>query len=227
MVLVFILYIVIIITSILICMTLLSTIRLKIDNFEMGNIERISNVYRSREDILEKGEFRQSKNYRIIISLYFLNKLKWFSIKLDNKRLKNMYKKFKLEKIDLRKVEQEFKIEDLRQIKKLNPKLSYFNLQTRIGIENVILMSFIILFISTVISIALPYVIKKYDKDKYQYSILPVYINKNVFEIKFDCIIEIEIVHIISIIYYFVKKRRDKNHEQRTSNRGAYGYSYE
>ena len=59
------------------------------------------------------------------------------------------------------------------------------------------------------------------------YKIEPLYLNHNIYEIKLNCIFEIKMVHIINMIYYFIKKRRGENHEQRTSDRRAYGYSYE
>jgi len=169
-----------------------------------------------------------SKKYELFISLYLFNKIKWISIRLNDKRIQNMYHKMKLEKIDIKKLEQDFKLEDLKELKCLKPKISYLDLNLKIGVEDVVLTSFIIFILSTVISIILPYTIKKYEKSKYHYEIMPLYLQKNVYEIKFDCIIEIKMVHIINIIYnVFLKKRRVDSHEQRASNRRSYGYSYE
>ena len=196
-----------IILFVIIMIIILSTLRIKIDNLELSNI---------------RGNNNSSNKFKIIISLYLFNKIKWFNIKIGNKKLKNMYKKF-----NLKNLEKDFKFEDLKQIKKLNAKFSYFDLDSKIGLENVIITIFSVVILSTIISLILADMVKKYKKNKYNYKILPLYINKNVYEIKFNCIIEVKMVHIISIIYYFLKKRRDKNYGKRTSNRGSYDYSYE
>lgn len=210
MVLVFIFCAIIILISLLICMLVLSTIRIKIEDFEASNIQAKASP----------------KNYKIIISLYLFNKIKWIFVHLNDKKMRKMYSKMNLEKIDLKKFKKDFQVKDLKMVKKIDPKISYLNLKTGIGVEDVVATSFIIFIISTLIAILLPYTIKKYEKDKYHYEILPLYLNKNAYEIKLDCIIEVKMVHIINIGYVFLKKRRvDKN--ERTSNRRSYGYSYE
>lgn len=213
MVLVFILCTIVILITLFIFMVILSTLKFQIKNLEITNMnETITHIL---------------PNYEFKISLYLFNKIKWFSIKLNNKKIKNMYKNIKLDKIDLKKLEQDFKSKDLKYIKTLEPKISYLNFRVKIGVENVVLTSFIIFAISTIISILLPYTIKKYDKNKYYYQILPLYINKNSYEIKLNCIIEVKMVHIINIIYVLLKKRRVDKYGERASNRRSYGYSYE
>ena len=120
----------------------------------------------------------------------------------------------------------DFSFQDLKLLKKIKPNVSLLNLELKIGTEDAILTSFIVFLISTGISILLPHVIKRYDKNKYKYLITPLYFQKNLYQIKLNCIIEIKLVHIINMIYIFIKKRRsDKN--ERTSNRRPYDYSYE
>ncbi len=213
MVLVFILCIIVALLILMFIMLILSTIRLKIDNFELSN--------------MKKQMEKLNKEYKVTITLYLFNKIKWFSFRLNDKKMRKMYSKMNLEKIDLKKIEKDFKLSDLKLIKKLNLKIDYLNLESKIGTENAMLTSFIIVAISTFISILLPYTVKKYEKEKYNYMIMPVYINKNVYEIKLKCIIETKMVHIINIIYVLKKKRRVDKNEQRTSNRRSYGYSYE
>lgn len=213
MVLVFILCMILIILTLFVFMVALSTFRFQIEDLKVGNIENGTTVI--------------YPNYQFKISLYLFNKVKWIAFKFDNIKIQKMYKKMKLDKMDFKKLEQNFKLEDLKYIKTLEPKISYLKLGIRIGVEDTILTTFIIFVISTAISILLPYTIKKYKKDKYYYQVLPLYINKNAYEIKLDCIIEIKMVHIINIIYVFFKKRRVDSNEQRASNRRTYGYSYE
>lgn len=213
MVLVFILCAILIILTLAVFMIVLSTLKMQIEKLEISNTKT--------------GNTFVSDNYQFKISLFLFDKIKWFTLKLNSKKMQDMIKKMKLNKMDLKKLEQNFKFEDLKYIKTLEPKISYFKFFVKVGVEDTILTTIIIFVISTAISILLPYTIKKYEKDKYYYQVLPLYINKNAYEIKLDCIIEIKMVHIINIIYVFLKKRRVDSNEQRTSNRRTYGYSYE
>ena len=216
MILVFIFCAIVIIITLLICMIILSTLKIKISNLEASNITNVK----------EKSLKNPNKKAQVNISFCLFNYIKWFGLKLDEKKFNKMYEKIKLGKIDLKKLEQDFKLRDLLQLKKLKAEIEYLNLELKIGTEDVILTSFIVAVISTLISIILPYLIKRYQKDKYYYKILPLY-NNNAYEIKFDCIINIKLVHIINILYYQFKKGRKKNDGKRTSNRRSYGYSYE
>lgn len=209
MVLVFILCITVILITLLICMIILSTIKLELRHFEASNMRKIS------------------KDYQLKISFNLFGKLKWIGIRFNNKKIEKLSHKIKWKSIDFKKMEQNFEIEDLKQLEKLQPNLSYFHLESKIGTEDAIITSFLVAIISVIISVLLPHIVKKYEENKYHYKIVPLYVNKNVYEIKFDCIIEIKMVHIINILYYFLKKRRGENHEQRASNRRSYGYSYE
>lgn len=58
------------------------------------------------------------------------------------------------------------------------------------------------------------------------YIIEPIYRNKNLINIAFSGIFELEMMHIINMISILNKKEGVKENE-RTSNRGAYDYSYE
>ena len=200
MVLVFSLCAIVILITLLICMILLSTIRIKIEHFEISNIKNRKN--------------KLSKKYKITISFYLWNAIKWLSFKFNHKKIRKMYQKMQWTKFDFKNIEKDFKIKDLKEIKKLNSEVSYFNLELKAGAEDAVLTSFIIFAISTFISILLPHVIKKYDADKYRYEIVPLYINQNVYEMKLNCIIQIKMVHIINIIYVFFKKRRVDSYEQ-------------
>lgn len=214
LVFIFLLTFVLIFLLIIVSMLVFSTIHFEVQNFELSNIEK------------EDNKKKVNDNYELMISFYLFNKVKWISFHLNDKKMRKIYSKMQLEKIDIRTFEKDFKLKDLKELSKLNAKLSYFNLKMKLGTEDAILTSFIVCFISSFISLLLPHVIKKYQKNQYDYMIQPLYLYKNLYEIKFNCIIEVKIVHIINISYIFWKKRRvDKN--ERTSNRRSYGYSYE
>ena len=91
----------------------------------------------------------------------------------------------------------------------------------RVSALDNIITSFAVATISSIISIILARNIKKYEKDKYIYSIIPIYEDKPMLKIKLNCIIDIKIVHIMNVIYMMLKKRSGK-YDERTSNRRAY-----
>ena len=213
MVLVFILCFIVILVTLLICMIILSTLQLELKHFI------ISNIGNPRKKVLT--------GYQLKISLKLFGKVKWIGICLNRQKIKKIKDKIEWQKVDLKRMEQDLSLEDIKQIKNLRPKLSYLNMEGKIGVEDAIITSFIVGIVSSIIGMLLPHVITKYEKDQYYYKIVPLYWNKNMYEIKFDGIIEMKMVHIINILCYFLKKRRRENYEQRTSNRRTYGYSYE
>lgn len=211
MVLVFILLALFIILLTLFFLILLSTFHIEIQNFSLTNMK----------------EEKIDKNYAIILSLYLGNKIKWISIHLNDKKLRKTYSKMQLEKIDLKKLEKDLRWEDLRIIKKIQPKISNLRLDMQMGLENPVVTAFLVTSISSIIAILLPYVAINRKKGHYEYTIVPVYRNKNLYKIQFDCIIQVKMVHIINVISSIFKKGRSDFNERTTSNRRSYGYSYE
>lgn len=184
-----------------------STIRIQVENFEASNIENM----------------KKPKNYKIKIALYLFNKIKWIWISLDDKKIQKISQKSKWNEVDIKKY---VDVKDIKLVKKLSPKISFFNLKVKFGAFDILTTTYLVAILSTFIAILLPYTIKKYKKENYYYEILPVYSDKNLYEIKLNCIIEEKMVHIISIVYALLKKRRvDKN--ERTSNRRSYAYGHE
>ena len=184
-----------------------STIRIQVENFEASNMENM----------------KKPKNYKIKIALYLFNKIKWIWISLDNKKIQKISQKSKWNEVDIKKY---VDVKDIKLVKKLSPKISFLNLKVKLGTFDIVATTYLVAILSTFIAVLLPYTIKKYKKENYYYEILPVYSDKNLYEIKLNCIIEEKMVHIISIVYALLKKRRvDKN--ERTSNRRSYAYGHE
>lgn len=184
-----------------------STIRIQVENFEASNIENM----------------KKPKNYKIKIALYLFNKIKWIWISLDDKKIQKISQKSKWNEVDIKKY---VDVKDIKLVKKLSPKISFLNLKVKLGTFDIVATTYLVAILSTFIAVLLPYTIKKYKKENYYYEILPVYSDKNLYEIKLNCIIEEKMVHIISIVYALLKKRRvDKN--ERTSNRRSYAYGHE
>lgn len=128
-----------------------------------------------------------------------------------------MYSKMNIEKFDIEKGRKLLTIKNIN-ILKTKYKARLFRFRVRLRIEDAIFTTELITLISTVISNILSHIISKYIPNKYRYKIMPIYINKNAYYIKLNCIFQLKIVHIINIIYIYLKKgKSDKN--EWTSNR--------
>lgn len=171
-----------------------------------------------------------NKNYKVIIKLYLLNKIRYLKLELDKNKLKEIFIKVKnkIEKVNYKKVEKEI-YQDRKVIKnvvkKLKIDLEYLDLDLRIGTEFILLTSVIIVTISTIFPLIANKFIRKYEKGKYNYKFTPIY-NKNDINLQLDCIISTKMVHIISVIISIIfKKGVFKN--VRTSNTGFNDNCYE
>ena len=194
----------------IITLTIASTLHIQIKNLSVSNMEP-----------------KNTNEYAIIFSLYLGNKIKWIWFRLNDKKVRKMYSKMQLEKLDFKKFRKDFKVKDLKELPKLQPKISYLNLDANLGVISPVTTSFLVATIASIISIALPYLAKNLKKERYIYNIKPLYYNKNLYKINLNCIIEIKMVHIINIIFILIKKGRKKNEQSTTSNRKPYAYSYE
>lgn len=183
---------------------------------------------------IEIAEFEYQSNlpkgkrmkYQIIYRLYIASKIPLVKIELNEKWLKKTSAKIKkrLEKLDVTDIKKDKDIHNKTMQFINNAKIKKLNLNMEIGTENVVVTSFIIAFVSIIIS----YIIQK-RMDEYQnqrFVIKPIYYNQNLLNIYFNGIFEIKMIHIIRTICMLNKKEGVKKYE-RTSNRRAYGYSYE
>ena len=210
MILVLILLGILVLLITIITLIMASTLHIQIKNLSVSNMEP-----------------KNTNEYAIIFSLYLGNKIKWIWFRLNDKKVRKMYSKMQLEKLDFKKFRKDFKVKDLKELPKLQPKISYLNLDANLGVISPVTTSFLVATIASIISIALPYLAKNLKKERYIYNIKPLYYNKNLYKINLNCIIEIKMVHIINIIFIFIKKGRKKNEQSTTSNRKPYAYSYE
>ena len=208
MLLVFILLGIISIILLLLFLILISTLKIEIQDLKLSNMKNYKKA-----------------SYIIKISLNLFNNVKWLWISLNNKKVKKLISK--IPKIDIKTIENDFKLKDIKTLKKLHLKISKLKLDAILGLESPVTTAFLIAILSSGISIAIPHLIKKWDKESYKYNIQPIYNNQNLYKISLNCIIELKVVHIINVIYILVKKgKRDKN-ERTTSNRKPYAYSNE
>lgn len=187
MILVLFLCSIITIIALIIIFILVSTIRIDIKKV------RISNTVKAKQ------------NYEIKISAYLVNKLKWISIRINKIKIQKIAKKMNLEKIDIQKLEKNIDLYDIKQIFNIKPKLRCLNLEMSLGVEDVILTTYLIPIVSTVISIILPYITKESKIKDIKYKILPIYNNQNVYDLKLDTTIEIKMINVLNAMYKIYK----------------------
>lgn len=197
-----------IITILILMLIFFSYIKVDLDDIYISNIPKFN------------------YSFRIKFGIYLFNKIKILGFTVNDKELK---KSRWINKIKLKMKNEPMDIsvnEIIKLIKKAKINLDMFNTKIKIGTEDVILTSAIVGIVASSIGIVLGKLIKHYEDDKYMYEILPVFNNKNIFDMKLNCIINTKLVHIIYVIYMFSKKRSENKYE-RTSNRRSYDYSYE
>jgi len=162
-----------------------------------------------------------NKNYKIIIKLYLLKKIRYFKLEIDKNKILELLKtaKVKIEKKQDKKITKEL-YQDRKilkeVVKNLKIDLEYINLDLKVGTEFILLTSVIITTISTIFPMIANKFIRKYDEKKYQYKFTPIY-NKNDFNLYLDCIISTKMVHIINVIVRIIFKKGDLKNV-RTSN---------
>ena len=178
-----------------------SVIKLEIKELNVSNLKK------------EKIEVR----YIVLIKLYLYGYLKCFQVKMTEETINtsNIFNKlfkrnFKDAGKDLQSI---FEI-----LKVAKPEMEKINMRLKVGTEVLFITTVITVLISLGISYIFSAIIKKANPKCHKYKIEPVYNDKNLIDLKLDCIIKVKMVHIINIIYIFLKKRRGLKYE-RTSNR--------
>lgn len=211
MILVFIFLSLLFIIILLITILLFSAISIQIENLKISNTQ----------------EKKIEDNYKVRIKLLFLSKVPIFAINLNSKKMRNIYSSKKLEKIDYKKIKSKIpnRINIFKLIKILQIKIKSLNLKVKIGTIDILSTSYIVGIIASIISILLCFTTNKKDIKKVYYKILPIYNQKNEYNIELNSIIQVEIVHIICSMLYIIRKGRKK--DDRTSNRRTYAYSNE
>lgn len=199
----------------LITILLLSTVRISINKFKISNIDNANRI-------LEKIKF----DYDFSISLYFLNLVPYFKIRINQQKLKKFNLPKEFTNLSLYKLKKDFPIIK-NYLRKLNLSLEKFHMKLFIGTEDVLFTTALIFSISTLLPIGLAKIIKNFNIKKHKYSIEPLYGNRNLFNLNLSCIINTKLVHIIHVIYIFLKKKRSEIDYGRSSNRRAYDNSYE
>ena len=193
---------------------LLSTIQIKVINLILENKK-------------ERDVKRINNSYKIKIGIYFFNKIPILWINLNSKKIKKISSSKSLPKVDFQKLKNKENINKkiLALIKNIQIKVKNIKLDVNIGTIDAVLTSYLVAVIASIIGIVLPHITEKNNINTCYFIVNPKYQNKNEYNIKFEGIIYIKIVHIIFSMLNFVRKGSNEN--ERTSNRRAYDYGYE
>ena len=197
MVLVFLLGTVLFVLFIITVFIIFSTIRIKIENWEVSNLK----------------EKKNEKKYQITTSIHLFNKLKWISLRIDNKKMQKIFVKLHLDNLDIKKLEKDFQISDIKEIIEIRPKISQLDLQIKLGLEDVILTTYTIPILATVISFILATSVKRENMNKIKYNVEPIYDNKNLYKIKLNTILEIKLLNLLNSSFKIYVSRRQKGNK--------------
>lgn len=154
-----------------------------------------------------------NKDYLFIVTVYLLQCIPIFKIKITKPKLEKLNLKNKIEKINNNK---SINKDILKIVKIIRPVIKKIDLNVTFGTENAALTA----LICSTMKIIVTNILKRNVK------IQPVFENRNLLNIYFEGIFEIKMIHIINNLYIYNKKRRVDKYE-RTSNRRAYAYSNE
>lgn len=135
---------------------------------------------------------------------------------IKNKRIRKKFKNLSKNKTKFIK-EMYFVLKDVKlNLKKLDFKID-------ISTTDCILTSYTVFILSNIIAFFIKFTNVKINLKNFKYMINPLYVNQKILNIKLDCIITTNLVHIISILYKNLKKWRCDVDGNETSNRWSYG----
>ncbi len=189
-------------------------------------------------------------NFKIIIQIFIFQSIPIIKLKINKQKMDKLNKKAhiqqKVEKIikkqDFTKMIDSKERKNIWQLVKniaqnIKLEIKEMDLKVEVGAENVILTSFLVPIISTILAFI---IVKSQSQgvrktnnnndneknDSIYYKVIPKYENKNLINFELNGIFEIKMIHIINTICILKRKRRVGKNE-RTSDRRAYDNCYE
>lgn len=197
-------------------------------------------VFSTISFLIEKVEFSNKAkiklDYIIHFELKILGKVRILRVSITPQKIEKIMKKFnlkeRLHKINWKDLKADLPSNErtIQIVKKLDLKLEEFQLKLELGTEDVIITSFLVMLISSVLAMVLTKVIKHYEKEKYSYEIMPIYENRNVIKLMLNGKIQIKVFSIIAIIFELIKanrKEEKKNKQKDILKKKKYSYGYE
>lgn len=186
-----------IILSIIITITVMvyfSTIKVEIDTLEIDNLQKI-----------------KINDFNIKVYLVLFNKIKWFKISINKEKIE------KIKKVNLNKlVEKILNLEIFKELKNANfiqkegiiakalkkskINIERLNLKAEIGLDNTIVLFYLVAILDIVLGITLARRASSIKEEKYKYVIRPIQMKKFYLSISLNSIICVRISNIIKII---------------------------
>lgn len=163
-------------------------------------------------------------SFKSYLKIYVLKSVLIAKIDLTKKRKKyiknkRIQKKFKnLSKNKTKLIKEIYLI-----LKDIKLNLKKLDLKIDISTTDCILTSYTVFILSNIIAFFIKFTNVKINLKNFKYMINPLYVNQKILNIKLDCIITTNLVHIISILYKNLKKWRCDVNGNETSNRWSYG----
>lgn len=168
-------------------------------------------------DISTEREERIKRNFEIYLSIVIFNKIEIF--KTDIKKLKN--KKINLgsvikraQKLQQRDSKQALLKDLIVSLKNFEFEIKQADLKLEFGTEDAATTAILVGVISSILGIILR---------NQKFTIKPIYKDKNILNLKLDCIFRVNLIHYI---YKTILKGRENN-ERKSSDRRTYAYSNE
>ena len=163
-------------------------------------------------------------SFKSYLKIYVLKSILIAKIDLTKKRKKyiknkRIQKQFK----NLSKNRTKFIKEIYLILKDIKLNLKKLDLKIDISTTDCILTSYTVFILSNIIAFFIKFTNVKINLKNFKYMINPLYVNQKILNIKLDCIITTNLVHIISILYKNLKKWRCDVNGNETSNRWSYG----
>ena len=199
--------IILIILLFILCGMISSKIKLFLDDVEINNIAQDNSLVKRLDGKL---------------NIYWFGLVKIISLRFD----KSILTKYTLEDFINNKANEKIvKAFQISDFKILDIKLEKLSFISKIGTEDVRITSFVVFALSSFLTFLVSKNIKKNTVKNYKYKLTPIYLNKNVFSFKLNCIISVKTVNIIYMLFRMMKRSVGNN--GRASNRKLNDYSYE
>ena len=163
-------------------------------------------------------------SFKSYLKIYVLKSILIAKIDLTKKRkkyIKNKIIRKKFKNLSKNKIKFIKGIYFVLKDVKLNLKKLDFKID--ISTTDCILTSYTVFILSNIIAFFIKFTNVKINLKNFKYMINPLYVNQKILNIKLDCIITTNLVHIISILYKNLKKWRCDVNGNETSNRWSYG----
>ena len=172
-------------------------------------------------DISTLRKEKISKNYEIIVGIVLFNRWKIIKIRIDKKKIKHIGKNKIIKKLDTRILKSNGKTKNVIEIiKDLKIEIMKLQMNLEIGIEDAGVTAITVGIIASILGI----ILKNKLTNKDRFEVTPIYMQKNLINLRLNCIFRINLIHYI---YKKIFKERRKKDERKPSYRRTYAYSHE